>query len=37
MKVALRDISPMVWRHFRLSGETSLAAFHYLTQIAQGW
>ncbi|WP_279627204.1 IS1096 element passenger TnpR family protein [Xenorhabdus miraniensis] len=27
----------MVWRRFRLSGETSLAAFHYLIQITQGW
>ncbi|MDE1488803.1 plasmid pRiA4b ORF-3 family protein [Xenorhabdus bovienii] len=37
VKVALRDISPMVWRRFRLSGKTSLAAFHYIIQIAQGW
>ncbi|MDE9545351.1 IS1096 element passenger TnpR family protein [Xenorhabdus bovienii] len=36
VKVALRGISPMVWRRFRLSGETSLAAFHYIIQIAQG-
>ncbi|ETS30247.1 hypothetical protein PTE_03586 [Photorhabdus khanii NC19] len=27
VKVALRGVSPMVWRRFRLSGETSLAAF----------
>ncbi|MDC9598560.1 IS1096 element passenger TnpR family protein [Xenorhabdus anantnagensis] len=27
----------MVWRRFRLSGETSLAAFHYIIQVAQGW
>ncbi|MDC9623300.1 plasmid pRiA4b ORF-3 family protein [Xenorhabdus sp. XENO-7] len=37
VKIALRGISPMVWRRFRLSGETSLAAFHYIIQIAQGW
>ncbi|NHB89695.1 plasmid pRiA4b ORF-3 family protein [Photorhabdus tasmaniensis] len=37
VKVALRGISPMVWHRFRLSGETSLAAFHYIIQIAQGW
>ncbi|WP_338885869.1 hypothetical protein [Xenorhabdus sp. TH1] len=36
VKVALRRTSPMVWRRFRLSGETSLAAFHYIIQIAQG-
>ncbi|WP_340618062.1 IS1096 element passenger TnpR family protein [Xenorhabdus entomophaga] len=27
----------MVWRRFRLSGGTSLATFHYIIQIAQGW
>lgn len=27
----------MVWRRFRLSGGTSLAAFHYIIQIAQEW
>ncbi|WP_368666831.1 hypothetical protein [Xenorhabdus sp. PB62.4] len=37
VKVALRGISPMVWRQFRLSGETSLAALYYIIQIAQGW
>ncbi|WP_350305265.1 hypothetical protein [Photorhabdus viridis] len=26
----------MVWRRFRLSGGTSLAAFHYIIQISQG-
>ncbi|NHB98171.1 plasmid pRiA4b ORF-3 family protein [Photorhabdus stackebrandtii] len=37
VKMALRGISPMVWRRFRLLSETSLAAFHYIIQIAQGW
>ncbi|MCP9269396.1 plasmid pRiA4b ORF-3 family protein [Xenorhabdus sp. XENO-1] len=37
VKVALRGISPMVWHRFRLSGETSLAAFRYIIQSAQGW
>ncbi|MCC8385811.1 hypothetical protein J8V45_18320 [Photorhabdus laumondii] len=27
----------MVWYRFRLSGETSLAALHYIIQIVQGW
>ncbi len=27
----------MVWRRFRLSGETSLAALHYIIQIVLGW
>nr|WP_230333131.1 plasmid pRiA4b ORF-3 family protein [Xenorhabdus nematophila] len=26
----------MIWRRFRLSSETSLAAFHFIIQIAQG-
>ncbi|MCC8368442.1 hypothetical protein J8V57_19855 [Xenorhabdus sp. PB61.4] len=37
VKVALRWSSPVVWCRFRLSGETSLAAFHYIIQLAQGW
>ncbi|WP_051870657.1 plasmid pRiA4b ORF-3 family protein, partial [Xenorhabdus bovienii] len=37
VKVALQGISPMVWRRFRLSGGTSLAFFHYIIQITQGW
>ncbi|MDE9541289.1 plasmid pRiA4b ORF-3 family protein [Xenorhabdus bovienii] len=37
VKVALRGISPMVWRRLRLSGKISLTAFHYIIQIAQGW
>ncbi|WP_422108870.1 IS1096 element passenger TnpR family protein, partial [Xenorhabdus bovienii] len=37
MKVALLGISPMVWHRFRLSGEISLAALHYIIQIVQGW
>ncbi|NHB98538.1 plasmid pRiA4b ORF-3 family protein [Photorhabdus stackebrandtii] len=37
VKVALRGVSPMVWRRFRLSSATSLAAFHDIIQIAQGW
>lgn len=27
----------MVWRRFRLNGDTSLAALHTIIQIAQGW
>ncbi|WP_255430712.1 plasmid pRiA4b ORF-3 family protein [Xenorhabdus sp. TS4] len=27
----------MAWRRFILSGETSLAALHYIIQIAQRW
>ncbi|MBP8253599.1 MAG: plasmid pRiA4b ORF-3 family protein [Citrobacter sp.] len=37
IKVAVRGVSPMVWRQFRIAADTSLAALHYIIQIAQGW
>lgn len=37
IKVALRDISPMIWRRLRVAGNTSLADLHYIIQIAMGW
>ncbi len=37
IKVALRGVSPMVWRRFRITGDTSLASLHFLIQISQGW
>ncbi|MBD2782845.1 plasmid pRiA4b ORF-3 family protein [Xenorhabdus szentirmaii] len=37
IKVAIRDISPMVWRRFRLHSNMSLGAFHFLLQFAFGW
>ncbi|WP_176488501.1 plasmid pRiA4b ORF-3 family protein [Candidatus Regiella insecticola] len=37
IKVAIRGVSPMVWRRFRVAAHTSLAALHYIIQIAQGW
>ena len=37
VKIALRGVSPMIWRRLRLSGETSLAEFHHIIQIAMGW
>ncbi|NOI26665.1 plasmid pRiA4b ORF-3 family protein, partial [Vibrio mediterranei] len=37
IKVALRDVSPMVWRRFRLASDTSLAHLHFIIQIAHGW
>ncbi|WP_419901145.1 plasmid pRiA4b ORF-3 family protein [Kiloniella sp.] len=37
IKVALQGVSPMVWRRFRITGDTSLASLHYLIQIAQDW
>jgi hypothetical protein len=37
IKVALRGVSPMVWRRLRLSGATSLAQLHYMIQAAMDW
>ena len=37
IKVALRGVSPMIWRRLRISGNTSLASLHYIIQIIQGW
>ena len=37
IKVALRGISPMIWRRLRIAGNTSLADLHHITQIAMGW
>jgi hypothetical protein len=36
-KVAIRGISPMIWRRFQLSSETSLADLHHIIQISMGW
>lgn len=37
VKIALRGISPMIWRRLRLFGSTSIADLHYIIQIAMGW
>ncbi|MFT8259203.1 MAG: plasmid pRiA4b ORF-3 family protein (plasmid) [Candidatus Symbiodolus clandestinus] len=37
IKVALRGVSPMVWRRFSVTADMSLACLHYIIQIAQGW
>lgn len=37
LKIALTGISPMVWRRFRIAGNTSLADLHYIIQILYGW
>lgn len=37
IKIALRGISPMVWRRLRISGNTSLATLHKCIQILYGW
>ncbi|MGJ0579711.1 plasmid pRiA4b ORF-3 family protein [Xenorhabdus bovienii] len=37
VKAAIRDVSPMIWRRFRIQSDMSLGAFHFLLQFAFGW
>ncbi|MEH6578411.1 MAG: plasmid pRiA4b ORF-3 family protein [Amphritea sp.] len=37
IKVAIRGVSPMIWRRLRIAGDTSLADLHHILQIAMGW
>jgi hypothetical protein len=37
VKVALRGVSPMVWRRLRIPGNASLAMLHQCIQIINGW
>ncbi|EGO9689650.1 plasmid pRiA4b ORF-3 family protein [Escherichia coli] len=37
IKIAVRGVSPMVWRRLRIAANTSLAALHFIIQIIQGW
>jgi len=37
IKVALRGVSPMIWRRLRIDGNTSLASLHFIIQITQSW
>ncbi len=37
VKIALRGVSPMIWRRLRIPGSTSLAEFHQIIQIVFGW
>jgi hypothetical protein len=37
IKIALRGVSPMVWRRLRVPGTTSLAMLHECIQIINGW
>jgi Plasmid pRiA4b ORF-3-like protein len=36
-KVALRGISPMIWRRLLLRSDHSIADLHYAIQIVMGW
>lgn len=35
-KIALRGVTPMVWRHLRIAGTASLAMLHHCIQIING-
>lgn len=37
IKIALRGVSPMIWRRLRVPGNTSLAQLHRAIQIAYHW
>ena len=37
IKVALRGVSPMIWRRLRVRGNTSLADLHHIIQITMAW
>ncbi|ACX86428.1 hypothetical protein Pecwa_0603 [Pectobacterium parmentieri WPP163] len=37
IKIAVRGVSPMVWRRLRIADDTPLAALHFIFQIVQGW
>ncbi|MDF2866636.1 MAG: plasmid pRiA4b ORF-3-like family protein [Gammaproteobacteria bacterium] len=37
LKIALRGISPLIWRRLRISGITSLADLHLIIQTVFGW
>ena len=37
IKIALRGVSPMVWRRLRVPGSTTLARLHDYIQTINGW
>ena len=37
LKIALRGISPMVWRRLKIAGHTHLGDLHIILQLAMGW
>ena len=37
IKIALRGVSPMIWRRLQIPGHTSLADLHHIIQIVNGW
>ena len=37
LKVALRGISPLIWRRLLVHADTSIADLHLILQLAMGW
>ncbi|HJY79587.1 MAG TPA: plasmid pRiA4b ORF-3 family protein [Candidatus Binatia bacterium] len=37
LKIALRGISPLIWRRLLVSADTSIADLHHILQLALGW
>lgn len=37
VKIALRGVSPMVWRRIRIPGDISIASFHHIIQTVYNW
>lgn len=37
LKVALIGISPVIWRRFRVNGDSTIADLHYILQLVMGW
>jgi hypothetical protein len=37
LKIALRGISPLIWRRLLVHADTSLADLHRILQLAMGW
>jgi Plasmid pRiA4b ORF-3-like protein len=37
LKVALRGISPLIWRRLLVRAETSVAELHHILQLTLGW
>jgi Plasmid pRiA4b ORF-3-like protein len=37
LKVALRGLSPLIWRRFLVRADTSIAELHYILQLVMGW
>jgi len=37
LKVALRGISPLIWRRLLVGADTSLADLHHILQLVMGW